>query len=111
MDATTTSATGMNGAVDLNFSSLPLNQQTSLATGNDIWVKEIPQASSTETFGALRCYNDALNGDDLEFIKFRYHHSRQYLLHCLRRFGSNYLFGRRGRQHNHDQHQFYINLD
>ncbi len=46
-------------------SDLSLAQQEAIANGQ-LWVKEITQPGYQ--FATLRCYNDALNGDNLEYI-------------------------------------------
>lgn len=48
-------------------SVLSANLQSGIHNGN-FWVSEIMPGDSNIKFGALRCYNDALNGDNLEFI-------------------------------------------
>ncbi|MDR3643269.1 MAG: hypothetical protein P4L74_06630 [Candidatus Doudnabacteria bacterium] len=67
-DVTTTASTGSNGEVDVTSGSLTSNQQAALS-GGGLWVSEVPQ-SGNAAFGALRCYNDANNGDNLENINF-----------------------------------------
>jgi large repetitive protein len=58
-----TYTTGSNGyvSVDLNPTEL------ALARGGGLWVQEEMQASAP--FGSIRCYNDVLNGDNLENIQ------------------------------------------
>ena len=64
--------TGADGAgtgsvtIVLNSSELALAQTTGAPTG--LWVAEIMQPS-VATFGALRCYTDILNGDNVENIR------------------------------------------
>jgi hypothetical protein len=60
--------TGGDGSVSvwLDPSEIALAQTSGYPTG--LWVAEIEQPS-VATFGALRCYNDIMNGDNLENIR------------------------------------------
>jgi hypothetical protein len=57
---------GANGEYTVKLSSLADGLRSAVTKGSSIWVSEITQ--SLAQFGALRCYTDALNGDNLEFI-------------------------------------------
>jgi uncharacterized repeat protein (TIGR01451 family) len=56
--------TGAGGAVTVTLSTAEL---AAARSGNGLWVTETRQ-DGVATFGSLRCYNDILNGDNLERI-------------------------------------------
>ena len=56
-----TRTTGAGGSVTVNLTDAEIN----LARGGGLWLQEITQPAAAG-FGALRCYNDNLNGDNLE---------------------------------------------
>ncbi|PIR95950.1 MAG: hypothetical protein COT92_03800 [Candidatus Doudnabacteria bacterium CG10_big_fil_rev_8_21_14_0_10_42_18] len=64
--ATTLGPTDGDGQLSVPFSSLPENAKTALSSGRQMWVEEVQQDGYG--FAALRCYRDALNGDNLEYI-------------------------------------------
>ncbi len=57
--------TDANGVYTTNVSSLPQALSSGIRNGN-FWVSEVEKKGYD--FGAIRCYNDALNGDNLELI-------------------------------------------
>lgn len=61
-------STDANGELNVPFAGLPTDVKDSLLAGGLMWVSEVTQ--NTADFGALRCYFDALNGDNLEFLIF-----------------------------------------
>jgi hypothetical protein len=55
----------VNGVYSTTVSALPTELKTAIKSGQ-LWVSEVKQQKYP--FAALRCYQDALNGDNLEFI-------------------------------------------
>ena len=55
----------VNGVYSTTVSALPAELKTAIKSGK-LWVSEVEQ--DAYPFAAIRCYNDALNGDNLEFI-------------------------------------------
>jgi hypothetical protein len=66
-DVMTTPATagGASSEYSTLVSALPDNLETAINSGQ-LWISEVEQDGYD--FAAIRCYNDALNGDNLEFI-------------------------------------------
>ncbi len=60
--------TGVNGNYDVALNDLPSVAKSAITSGGQLWVQE--EAKETASFGAIRCYTDALNGDNLEYISF-----------------------------------------
>jgi hypothetical protein len=61
-----TSTTDKTGAVTVSLT----DTQIDLArTGGGLWVNEVIGSGGTASFGAMRCYNDHLNGDNMENIQ------------------------------------------
>ena len=58
-----TRTTGAGGNVTVYLSDAEID----LARGGGLWLQEVAQASAS--FGAIRCYDDNLNGDNLENIQ------------------------------------------
>ena len=68
-DTQTVGTTDSNGELQVPFSSLNSALQNVLTSGGNLWISEVAQ-NDVATFGALRCYTDAMNGDNLEFVSF-----------------------------------------
>ncbi len=62
-----TSATNSSGQLVVTYAELPADIKNTLISGGQVWVKENLEGHDVG-FGAIRCYMDALNGDNLEFI-------------------------------------------
>jgi fibro-slime domain-containing protein/uncharacterized repeat protein (TIGR01451 family)/uncharacterized repeat protein (TIGR02543 family) len=63
--------TGSNGETTISYSQL-LKSQKDAITGDGLWVSEdlsTVNKPNDAAFAALRCYKDALNGDNLDYIK------------------------------------------
>jgi len=65
-NSTAVGPTSENGRADVPFSALPSDVQTSLTSGGQMWVTETVRDGFS--FGALRCYKDAFNGDNSEQV-------------------------------------------
>lgn|GEM_PF-6467906 len=65
-DVATAGPTDADGEYAIKQSDLNPGLQNNVLRGGKIWVSEITQPSAQ--FGALRCYKDAVNGDNSEFI-------------------------------------------
>ncbi len=68
----TTPATDASGMVTMAYSDLSVfpGVQDALTSGKKMWVNEVAPQNATATFGQLRCYYDALAGDNFAFVKF-----------------------------------------
>lgn len=60
--------TNGSGVLQVAYSDLNAGLQETLDQGGLMWVSEVER--SGYGFGALRCYKDVLNGDNLEYISF-----------------------------------------
>lgn len=65
-NASTVGATGTNGEYTIKLSQLSAALGSAIKAGNDMWISEVKQSDAG--FAAIRCYKDAVNGDNLEFI-------------------------------------------
>ncbi|MFA6096735.1 MAG: hypothetical protein WC788_03865 [Candidatus Paceibacterota bacterium] len=77
----TVGPTNADGEIAIHLSELKPEQQSSLTSGGPLWVSEIMKESYD--FGALRCYNDARNGDNIEYIQLGSGASRPGEVYCI----------------------------
>jgi len=80
-NVSTIGPTSADGEVLLRISDLTIDQQRALLNDGALWVSEIMQPSSQ--FGTLRCYTDAEQGDNREFIKLSDKEARPSDIYCI----------------------------
>lgn len=68
-DVQVVGGTDINGEINITSNDLNVTLKNLLLSNNKVWISEV-QNTSVAKFGAIRCYKDAVNGDNLEYLQF-----------------------------------------